>query len=264
MSQKIKDILGVAIVISILAVAYSAIVYSNYYSKSIEPSSFRSFSVSAEGKATAVPDIAQFTFSVITQGGKNLSELQAENTEKTNRVIEFIKNNSVDSKDIKTQTYNIEPRYQYFSCPSNAVSSITPRPCPPPEIVGYTITQNVLVKVRDFAKAGDILSGAVSSGANSVSQINFTIDDPTKIENEARADAIQKAKEKAKFVAKEGDFQIGRLLFIDEGGYMPYYYGATKEMSLGMGGDSMTVPTPTIEPGTQEIKVNIILRYEIR
>lgn len=262
MGQKIKDILGIAIIISILLVAYSVFVYSTYYSKSIEPSSFRSFTVSGQGKATAIPDVAQFTFSVITQGGKELTLLQKENTEKINKIIEFVKTNGVDPKDIKTQNYNIDPRYQYFDCNNRVLQTGSITPCPPPEIVGYTITQTVLVKARDFSKAGDILSGAVKNGANSVSQISFTIDDITKVENEARADAIKKAKEKADFVANEGNFGIGRLLAIDENNYNPIY--SFKEAALGMGGGEISTPSPIIEPGTQEVTVNVTLRYEIK
>jgi uncharacterized protein YggE len=129
--------------------------------------------------------------------------------------------------------------------------------------VGYTITQSVEVKVRDFSKAGDILSGVVGSGANSVSSLNFTIDDPTRVQSEARAQAIQKAKEQAETVAKAGGFKVGRLLSIDEG-YSPVY-----DRSYGMGGSNESMksmsaaPVPAIEPGSQDIVVNVNLRYEI-
>lgn len=257
MSEKIKDYVGVAIIISLLLVGASAWSYVKSYSKQIEPGSFRSFSVSGEGKVVAVPDVAQFTFSVITEGGKNVADLQKQNTEKVNRAIEFVKKNSVDAKDIKTQQYNIEPRYQYSSCPRNAGV------CPPPEIVGYTIRQVVLVKVRDFGKVGDLISGIVQNGANSVSGLQFTIDDPTKVQNEARAEAIAKAKEKAKSIAEAGGFSLGQLLSIDEGS-MPYpmyeRFAVTKEM----GGGADSAPSPIIEPGSEEILVTVTLRYEIK
>ena len=50
-----------------------------------------------------------------------------------------------------------------------------PDVCPPSEIIGYTVEQGVEVKVRDFAKVGDILAGVVENGANSTSQLYFTI-----------------------------------------------------------------------------------------
>lgn len=255
MNEKTKSLLNIAIIVGILVFAYAAMNFTGSYSKSIQPSSFRSFSVSGEGKATAIPDVAQFTFSVITQGGKDIAGLQKDNANKTNSAINFVKSKGVDSKDIKTQTYNIEPRYQYYNCP-HPESSVAP--CPPPDIVGYTISQTIQVKIRDFGKIGEIISGVVESGANSVSQLSFTIDNPDSAQNNARTEAIQKAKEKAESVAKAGGFHLGRLLSIEEGGgYVPVQRFAE------MGMVQKSTLAPTIEPGSQEINVTVTLKYEI-
>lgn len=257
MTEKVKNYLGIVLIISILVVAFSAWKYVRYYGQSIEPSSFRSFSVSAEGKVVAVPDVAEFTFSVITEGGTDIASLQGENTEKTNQAIAFVKSNGVDAKDIKTRSYNLTPRYQRFSCP-RALGEV--EPCPPPEIVGYTITQAVLVKVRDFTTIGTILAGVVQGGANTVSQLNFTIDDPDEPQGEARTEAITKAKEKAKSIAKVAGFRLGRLLSISESGRTPppIFF---REAALGV---SAAPAVPAIEPGSQDVVVNVTLTYEIQ
>ncbi|MEK7657760.1 MAG: SIMPL domain-containing protein [Patescibacteria group bacterium] len=262
MNERIKNYLGGAIIVVLFIFAYAAFVYVDSYSKSIEPSSFRSFSASAEGKVTAIPDVASFSFSVITQGGKDIAKIQKENTGKVNKIIELVKSESVENKDIKTQSYNLEPRYQYFNCyqPLSGSGSES-KPCPPPEIVGYTITQAVSVKIRNFEKIGGILSGVVEKGANSVSQLSFVIDKPDKIKEQAREEAIKKAKENAKSIARAGGFNVGKLLSIEEGGdyQMPIY----RTMGMASVSDEKGLPSPTIEPGSQEITVNIILRYEI-
>jgi len=263
MEQNIKNGLWVAIAVAILAVGYSAISYVNSYGKSIQPSSFRSFSVTGDGKATAIPDIAEFSFKVITEGGKDISSLQTDNTNKVNKTIEFVKSKGVEDKDIKTQYYNIEPRYQTYQCgitPLYGTSSV--EPCPPASIVGYTITQSVDVKIRDFSKIGDIMAGVVSNGANSLGSLSFTIDDPSKVHSEARAQAITKAKEKAQSVAQAGGFRIGRLLNISEG-YNPYARYDYLSSAVGMGATKESA-APTIEAGSQEVSVTITMQYEIK
>ncbi|MFA6407418.1 MAG: SIMPL domain-containing protein [Candidatus Paceibacterota bacterium] len=257
MNDNIKKYFWAAVGVSVLLLGSSAWRFASSYSESIQPSSFRSFSVNAEGKSISIPDIAAFTFSVLTQGDKNLANIQKENSNKMNKAISFVKENGVQDKDIKTQNYNLQPRYQYFSCPKDGGA------CPPPQIVGYEITQTVLVKVRDFAKVGDILAGVVNNGANTVSDFQFTIDDQTAAQDVARAEAIQKAKVKAQSIAKAGGFSLGRLLGISESGNYPrpmMYNYATK----GMGGDAEMSSAPSIEPGSQETTVNVTLQYEIR
>ena len=261
MSAKIKDYLGVAIIatLAVFAVSLASLVYIYY--QAVKPSSFRSFTVSGEGEVVAVPDVAQFNFSVITEGGKDLGALQTQNVEKVNRAIAFVKSNGVEDKDIQTQNYQVEPRYQYYNCPSPRGGEVAP--CPPPEIVGYSVHQNVLVKVRDFTKVGVLLSGVVTSGANSVSGLSFTIDDPYKVQNDARAEAISRAKEKAEAIAEAGGFRLGRLLSIEEqGGGVPYPYPAyLKESAIGFGGADVT---PSVEPGSEKVSVAVTLRYEIK
>ena len=260
MTQKIKDYLGVAIIIAVLALGVAALSYVHTYSRSSEPNNYRSFSVTGEGKVVAVPDIASFSFSVTTQGGPDLGALQKDNTDSVNSALTFVKSKGVADKDVKTEGYNVEPRYQTYNCTPSILGAVSP--CPPSEIVGYTVTQSVQVKVRDFAKIGDLISGVVEHGANTVSSLQFTLDDPSKAQSGARAEAIIKAKEKARSIADAGGFRIGKLLSIDEGGYpQPMYMN---ELGGGYAGVSMKAAAPVIEPGSQEVSVTATLRYEIR
>lgn len=302
MDQGYKNYLHIAIIIALLVFSYAALSYVRTYGDALDPTLRRSFSVSAEGKSVAVPDIAQFSFSVITEGGTDLTALQKTNSEKINKINKFIKLNGVDDKDIKTEGYSVQPRYQSYDCGvvplslptreippfgiegggvngssgASADTATSPiedyyppyykkRPCPPQEIVGYSIHQSVSITVRDFEKIGTLLSGVVENGANSVSQLFFTLDDPTKPQNEARAEAIAKAQKKARDIARAGGFRLGRLLSISEGGYpIPYqrFYGT--EAAFGKGGDSISPATPDIEPGSQDVIINVTLVYEIR
>ena len=264
MDQKIKNLLGIAITITVVVFAIAAVIYVNAYSKAIEPSSFRSFSVTSEGKAVGVPDVAYFTFQVISQGKNDLSSLQQDNTTRVNKAIDFLKSNHVDAKDISTDNYDVTPQYESYSCEPRPISGNgTPTVCPPPQISGYTVTQTVAIKIRDFSSVGKLLQGVVGAGANSVSQLSFKIDDPANIQNEARTKAIQKAKEKAKAIADAGAFRLGRLLSIQEGGIPTQYYAAGKSMN-SIGTDyAIPAPEPTIEPGSQDITVDVTLTYEI-
>ncbi|MEK7479035.1 MAG: SIMPL domain-containing protein [Patescibacteria group bacterium] len=267
MNNTIKNYFGIALILGILAFGFSIWSIAGSVGKSINPSSLRSFSVSAEGKSTGVPDVAEFTFSVITEGGEKLAELQTENTEKMNKAIAFLKEQGVKKEDIKTSQYSVNPRYESYSCGRPIYSGVggpSVEPCPPPKIVGYVITQSASVKIRDFGKAGDIVSGVVKSGVNETSNLNFTIDDPTSVTDAARAEAIEKAQKKAESIAKAGGFRVGKLISIYEsGGGYPIYYG--KAAALGIGGDGAEgASAPSIEPGSEDVIVNVTLTYEIR
>ncbi|MBI4122846.1 MAG: SIMPL domain-containing protein [Parcubacteria group bacterium] len=250
MKDNIKNTLGVAAAVALIVVSASSLLYVRSYDKSTQPSSF---SVSAEGKVVAIPDVAKFSVGVITQGDLNLGTIQNENADKSNSIVSFLKNQGIDEKDIKTQGYSIEPRYQYGVCRYEGET------CPPPTIVGYTVSQQLEVKGRDFEKLGDILSGVVERGANSVSGLSFTVDDQIQLEQQAREEAIAKAKEKAKAIAKSGGFRLGRLIQLSEGSiYIPQYVS-----DYGIGGAGAVAKGPSLEPGSQEVSIQVSLIYEI-
>lgn len=255
-NTRVKNYVYMSVILGISSAIIAGFWYVSSYAKSIAPN--RTFSVSAEGKVTAVPDIARVLFGTLTEGGKNIGDLQTENSQKASRAISYLKKNGVSEQDIKTESYNIAPRYEHYTCPSskNTERAVS---CPPSEIVGYSVSQSISVKIRDINKAGDLLGGIVENGANTVSGLSFTVDEPDVLQNKARKEAITRAKEKAQFFAEAGGFRLGKVISIQEGQvYNPY---SRFELYSGKGGD---FASPEIEPGSQEIALSFTITYEIR
>jgi len=120
--------------------------------------------ISAEGKVDAAPDVARVDFSVIAQG-KTPKEVQRQVSEKMNKIADFIKEQGVDAKDIKTLNISVNPRYYYsydyprIPCPLMSEvypSSSSPISCPPksPVIIGYEASQTLDVKIRELDNEG--------------------------------------------------------------------------------------------------------------
>lgn len=254
MQNNIKNIIGISLALSSLIFALSAAFWASGVLKLREPA--RTFTVAAEGEVVAIPDIAEFDYAVITEGGENLTSLKADNVANSNRINSYLKENGIAEEDIKTINYNISPRYQHFPCP------VGQRVCPPSEIVGYTITHSVRVKVRDLTKVGELLSGVVTAGANSTSGLIFSIDNLETIQNQARNIAIQKAKDKAKNIANSAGVRLGKIVSINENFHTPFQFRemATKDL---LAPDQAFTP-PIIEPGSQEVKVIINIIFEIK
>ncbi len=213
-------------------------------------SSASTIGVTSEGKTTVSPDIAEVSFSVVSRG-RNPQELADANNRKMSAVIDNIKSQGVADKDIKTTGYDLSPDYQYDR---NTQRSF---------ITGYTLTQTVHVKIRDLAKVADILAGVTPLGVNQIGGIIFKVDNEDAALAAARADAIGKAKAKAQEMARASGASLGRLLSVSEfGGVQPFYYDKS---ALGMGGmGAAPVAAPSIQPGTQDVTVNVSLTYELR
>ena len=209
----------------------------------------REIVVSASGNAFIIPDIALMQLGVTTEGF-DIGKITAENTDKMNKVISGVKTAGVDEKDIKTTNYSLSPKYDY----SRGAQIFK----------GYTLTQQITVKIRNFGKIGDILGKATQSGANLIGNFQFTIEDENSAKQLARTDAIQKAKAQAESIAQQTGLKLVKVVNIYENGYSPVlnsYSSAKAVDSSGMGGG---VAVAEIQPGQQEISVSINLVYQVK
>ncbi len=210
-----------------------------------------SISVSAQGKITANNNIAKVSLGVLSES-LNIASAQDENTKKVNNVIKLLKISNVEKEDIKLQDYSIYPRYDYTNGKQR--------------LVAYDISQSLSVKIRDLAKIGDILKGAGQEGVNQVGSLEFTIDDPEKLETQVLQKAIQGAKQKAQTLANELDIRLGKITNFIEGTDQipnPRPYFDTKN-AYGIGGAMDSVPTPEITPGQNEITKTVTITFEIK
>ena len=210
----------------------------------------RTIMVNGEGEVILKPNISVVSFSVVSEG-KDINALQNDNNEKINQAIAFVKNQKVDEKDIKTSGYNLSPRYIYN--PKTGQSSID----------GYNLTQTVTVKIRDLNNVNKILGGLPGLGINQISGPNFSVDDLENYLSEARQKAFQNAREKAEEQASFNGVRLGRVVTFSEGSQGGYLMPMYAERSLGKGG-VMDAVVPTIEPGSEEIKVTVNVTFEIK
>jgi uncharacterized protein YggE len=179
---------------------------------------------------------------------------------KANAIMDYIKGQGIDEKDIQTIDYSVNPhitRYEAKVCPANGY-------CPPGNqvISGYDVSETVSVKARDAKKAGTLLSGVGSKGASNVSGLSFTTDDPTALQAQARDKAIKQAKDKADVLAKSLGVSIVRVVgFSENNGGVNQYYAKDVSVSMGRG----AAPTaPEIATGQNKITSNVSVIYEIR
>jgi uncharacterized protein YggE len=251
--------LAVVGIIFIGAKSLNELKQSSYIGRDI--SAQNTITVSGEGEAFAKPDTATFSFTIEEQA-KVVADAEKATDKKVNAALDFLKKNGIDEKDIKTTSYQIYPNYKYnypTICPQYG--------CPPqgePTIDGYKVSETIEVKVRDLAKAGDLLSGIGAVGVMNLSGLNFTIDKEDQLQAQARSQAIDKAKAKALELAKELGVSIVRVTnFSESGSYPPIYYNqiGLKSADSGVGG---ATPSAAVPPGETRIVSNVSITYEIR
>jgi uncharacterized protein YggE len=246
LSNKVYKLV-IAIII-LVALFYAGSLYQSF--QTLPQNYPQDISVSGQGKIYVKPDIATLSLSVVNEGD-DVATVVTKNTERTNAVIAVVKKLGVNEEDIKTTQYNLAPRYEWRENGKRA-------------FMGYTLTQSILLTIRDFTKIGDVIAKTTELGssqnADFIGDLQFAIENPEKAQADARAKAIEQAKQKAKSLAKQSGLRLVKLVNVSEGGYYP-------QPMYGKGGGVMmdaVNAAPDIQAGQMEINSTITLTYRVK
>lgn len=203
--------------------------------------------ISAHAEAKAKPDVATFSAGVITESLTAKKAMQ-ENAQRMTRVFAALKAAGVKAEDIQTSGLNLNAQYVYQE---NL----------PPKIRGYQASNNVSIRLHDLEKSGDVLDVLVSEGANQLSGPSFTIDDPEKMLDETRKEAMAKARNRAELYASAAGLKIKRIVSISEnvsGGERP----PMPMMAMAKMESAMDASTP-VASGQVSYTANVNVTYEL-
>ncbi len=210
--------------------------------------------VAAEGRSAHRPDLAVFTAGV-TSSGKSAGEALAANASDMSRVIAALKRAGIADKDVQTSNLSLNPVYADMSRqPASPLEQQVPR------IIGYQVSNQVTVKQRNLADFGKTIDTLVSAGANQVNGPSFQMDEPDGALDEARVEAMKKARERAGLYARAAGLKVVRILSISEsGGYVPQ---PPVMYARAMMADGAGAPTP-VAAGEVSMNANVTVLFEL-
>jgi len=255
MESEIKKIIGdkknillsvltiffIALIVLTVVVIFNKIEYGKYIGQEFK----NTITISGEGEVFARPDLAIVNFLVISEE-KTVNSAMQKNREKMNAIIDFMKANEIEERDLRTIAFRVEPRYEWHR--NRRV------------LVGYEVHQTLEVRIRNMDKIGTIIQGGTDIGANQVGSLQFTIDNKDGLKNQAREQAIQTAKERAEMLANQLNVRVVRIVNFSEDYHQPIIPGADVIR------EAMPVAPmpPQIELGEEKIQVIVHITYQIK
>lgn len=196
--------------------------------------------VGGQGLSSAQPDLATISMGVSSRAA-TAAEAMTQNAEAQNKVIEALKAEGIEARDIQTSGLNLSPMLDY-SKDGEA-----------PRVTGYAAQNNVTVRVRDIAGLGAVLDKLVASGANEIGGINFTREDMTEAEDAARSAAVQDARRRAEIMAEAAGMRLGPLLRLSD---TPVESQPVPMMRMMAAEAKGSAPTP-VEAGELTVSANV-------
>ena len=201
--------------------------------------------VSAIGEVSRIPDVAIISAGVVTRQPTASAAIQ-ENAARMERVLAALKRAGVADRDVQTSSINLNPEYRY-------------QENQPPQLNGYTASNQVSVRFRDIRNSGRILDALVAEGANQINGPTLTIDKPETALDEARTQALATGRARADFYARALGKRVVRLVSVSEGG------GNYPAPPMPMMMEARTQSADTkIVPGEQKLQVALSMVFELQ
>ncbi|RRR70029.1 MAG: DUF541 domain-containing protein [Candidatus Viridilinea halotolerans] len=239
---------GALLVLALAAGAFAAVSFNGPGAVQAQPggvTAMRQVTVVGQGEVKLAPDQATIQIGVETRATTTREALD-QNTAQAATIIEQMKQVGVEERDIQTSGFNIYANY------SENGRTVT----------GYTVSNNVVVTVRNLEQTGALLDQVVAAGANRIYGINFGLSDREGALAQARDAAITNARARAERLAQGSGASLGSVLVITENigtdPVMPMPAMMARDEVLGTGA---TVP---VQPGEQTFNAQVQVTYELR
>jgi len=201
--------------------------------------------VIGEGSVSVTPDYALITSGVTTEA-KTVKGATEANSKLMAAITTALLDRGIEQKDIQTSRFSIRPVYAPHE------------PRTEPKISGYSVSNQVSVKIRKIGDLGETLDHLVTAGVTDVGNIAFLVSDASKAADQAREAAMADARRKAEAYAHASGIQLGRIEWITEdSGVAPPVQTRTQGASAAM---AASVP---IAPGEDTLRVRVTVGFGI-
>jgi uncharacterized protein YggE len=204
-------------------------------------------SAAGTGKVTGTPDIVTVQLGVDVEM-RTVEAARTAAATSMQAAIDSLKANGVEQKDIQTVQFSVQPQYDF----NQGRQSLR----------GYRVSNVVSAKIRKLDTVSKVIDDVTRAAGDSaiVRSLSFSIEDPSKLQAQARELAVKQARERAEQLARPAGVDIGRVISISEGvASTPIQPQAAFAIPAPRTGE----PATPIQTGELEVVVNVTAVFAI-
>jgi len=179
------SVFGTLLIITFACLGYAA-----------EKPSPSTIEVTERAKIMVMPNMATVSFAVETSA-TTAKQAASENAEKTNKVLNALREITAKEVTIKTSGFSLTPIY-------DRDSSLRPK--------GYRARNSVILATKSIDKLGTFIDEASRVGVSHIGSLAFSTDRDEELRKEAAVKAVQQAREIAENLAKAAGLTIKKII----------------------------------------------------
>jgi uncharacterized protein YggE len=153
--------------------------------------------VGADGKFESAPDTAVVQFNISVQ--ENTSQAAYDHASKeAEQVRQVLHANGIEPKAANLGFLSVQPVYEWK---------------PKQKVIGYRVTTDVTLKLKDFSKIGPITQQLADANVSETQTLNYTLENIDEAKNKAVEDAYRRARNSADAIARASGRAVGELSY---------------------------------------------------
>ncbi|MFL6576517.1 MAG: SIMPL domain-containing protein [Povalibacter sp.] len=208
----------------------------------------RIVSVSGQGEVQTEPDQAIVTLGIESRKPR-LEDARSDVTKAVDAVLKLTRDLKIDQKYVRATRINVQPEYNWDA---NAKER---------NLIGYFVSRQVEVDLRDLDKLGTLLEKATDLGVNQMGDPRLESSKRRDLEREALAKAVQDARLNAEAIGKAAGAKIGNARTITaSSGFTPVPMARMKTMAMSA---EAADASQTYQSGQMTFTGNVQVEYDL-
>jgi uncharacterized protein len=211
----------------------------------------RLVSVAGQGEVSAMPDMAYLTLGVEARR-PTLAEARTVVTAAVERLLALTRELRIDPKLVDASQLQVHPDYRWNDKDQQRV------------LLGYVVSRQVQVELRDLDRLGTLMEKAVSAGANQVGGARLDSSKRKEHEREALARAVADARDDAEVLARAAGVRVGPVYSLNAASESPpiFYAKAAPMMAASEAADASAARTYDV--GEMKFTANVSAQWELQ
>jgi uncharacterized protein len=209
----------------------------------------RLVSVSGEGEVKAQPDTAYVTLGVEARK-PTLAEARTEVNAAVDRLLALTRDLKIDPKYVDSMQLQVQPEYRWNDKDSKRV------------LLGYFVSRQIAVELRNLEQLGPLLERSVSAGANQVGGARLDSSRRKELEREALTKAVQDARLNADTLAQAAGVRLGPVQSLSASSSMPIQ-PKYMERAMVAAAPMADAAEQTYAPGEMKFLATVSAQYEL-
>ena len=153
--------------------------------------------VGADGKFESAPDTAVLQFNISAQDNKSQAAYE-QASKQAEQVRQVLRDNGIEPKAAHIGFLSVQPVYEWK---------------PKQKVIGYRVTTDVTLKLKDFSKIGPITQQLADANVSETQTLNYTLETIDEAKNKAVEDAYRRARNSADAIARASGRTVGELSY---------------------------------------------------